>query len=163
MVPEGVVRGVRNAGVEVRLFELPTQLPANPSGKCGCIVVGKRVAKRLFGSVKEVLAIDKDKGPFDRRLRGHGRLPAQNNPTRGLAAGRVGSKSIKLVYHKAYRKERSADKVDLMFLPRPTQVQARSFNHNPARGRQQCRKSNVYGQLRLITSPQRRDGHEECE
>src|SRR5207244_4099398 len=70
-----------------------TPRPTNRIGQGEDVVVGVRVAERLAGGVKEVLAIDEDNSAFGGRLRRQAVLRAKNNPARGLSAYRAGGKS----------------------------------------------------------------------
>src|SRR3989441_7767869 len=68
-MPELVVGGVRNPGVELSLDELPAARGAQPAGARMNVVVGVGVAERLPGAVEEVLPVNEDGRALDRRLR----------------------------------------------------------------------------------------------
>jgi hypothetical protein len=54
VVPEWVVRGVRNSGVEARLFELPSVRGADGGSERRKVVVGVRVAEGLSGRARRI-------------------------------------------------------------------------------------------------------------
>src|SRR5213592_1000864 len=94
-MPELVVGGVRNAGVEPSLDELPAARGAQPASERMNVVVGVGVAERLSGAVEEVLPVNEDGRALDRRLRrAHGVLLRKKYPRPGLSACRAGSKYI---------------------------------------------------------------------
>ena len=80
VVPEWVVRAVRDAGVKSNLSQVPILLLANQGSQCRDIVVWIRVSERVFGGVKKILAVNEDNGALECGFSGHN---GKNNPARG--------------------------------------------------------------------------------
>lgn len=79
MIPERVIRRVRNAGIKANLPQLPILLLTQCSRQRGDIVIWERVSKSISCRVKEILAVNECNGAFDCRFSGH----IKNNPARG--------------------------------------------------------------------------------
>ena len=71
-MPARVVLGVRDAGVEAGLGELPAAASADTFGQHSYVVVRVRVTERLASRVEEILPVDEDYRALDRRIRRHG-------------------------------------------------------------------------------------------
>lgn len=94
-VPESVIGGIRNAGIEPHLLELPAPARADGASERAYVVVRKGVPERRSGTMEEILTVDKCNGALDWGLYRHFSPPRNDNPARALRQiGRGGSDVI---------------------------------------------------------------------
>jgi len=97
-VPSGVVACIRDPRVEAHLDKFPSLPRANLLGESCNVGIGIRVAEGFAGSVKQVLAVDKDDRTLDWRPAAHAQSAKITPPEtlrcveRGASGERAGSK-----------------------------------------------------------------------